>query len=74
MLTSAFLGGAISAHFRLGDVGTQAQVIGLLLGLATWGGLALADPRARLIFSLSVPQPREKNVTDGARRPISPVR
>ena len=56
ILTTAFLGGAICAHFRLGEFGSPPQLICLLLGVMTWGGLYLRDPRLRELLPLTPPR------------------
>jgi hypothetical protein len=53
ILTTGFLGGAICTHFRLGEVGSPPQLISLLLGLMTWGGLYLRDARIRTLLPLT---------------------
>ena len=53
ILATGFLGGAICAHVRLGELGTPPEIISLLLGVMTWGGLYLRDPRIRAILPLS---------------------
>ena len=53
ILATGFLGGAICAHVRLGDLGSPPESISLLLGVMTWGGLYLRDPRIRAILPLS---------------------
>ncbi|TGV73330.1 DoxX family protein, partial [Mesorhizobium sp. M00.F.Ca.ET.158.01.1.1] len=45
ILVTGFLGGAICAHVRIGELGSPPEVISLLLGAMTWGGLYLRDPR-----------------------------
>lgn len=40
ILVTGFLGGAICAHFRLGEIGSPPQLICLLLGAIAWGGVA----------------------------------
>ncbi|PZM16893.1 DoxX family protein [Rhizobium tubonense] len=50
ILTTGFLGGAICTHFRLGEIGTPPQLICLALGVMTWGGLYLRDPRIRALL------------------------
>jgi len=51
VLTTGFLGGAICAHLRVGEMGSPPQLLCLVLGLAMWTGLFLADPRLRgLLF------------------------
>jgi hypothetical protein len=53
ILATGFLGGAICAHVRLGELGSPPEIISLLLGVMTWGGLYLRDPRIRAILPLS---------------------
>jgi hypothetical protein len=52
ILVTGFLGGAICAHVRIGELGSQPELISLLLGAMTWGGLYLRDPRIRAILPL----------------------
>ena len=52
ILVTGFLGGAISAHVRIGEVGSPPEIISLALGAMTWGGLYLRDPRVRAILPL----------------------
>jgi hypothetical protein len=51
LLTTAFLGGAICTHFRIGEIGSPPQLICVAIGSAVWLGLALADPRLRPLVS-----------------------
>ena len=53
ILVTGFLGGAICAHVRVGELGSQPELISLLLGAMTWGGLYLRDPRIRAILPLT---------------------
>lgn len=53
ILITGFLGGAINTHFRLGEFGSPPQLICLLLGALTWGGLYLRDPRLRALLPLT---------------------
>jgi hypothetical protein len=50
ILVTGFLGGAIATHFRLGEIGSPPQLICLLLGIMTWGGLYLRDTRLRALL------------------------
>ncbi len=50
ILVTGFLGGAIATHFRLGEIGTPPQLICVLLGLLTWGGLYFRDSRIRALL------------------------
>ncbi|KAA1185641.1 DoxX family protein [Rhizobium tropici] len=52
ILVTGFLGGAICAHVRIGELGTPPEIISVLLGALTWGGLYLRDPRIRAILPL----------------------
>ena len=52
ILATGFLGGAISAHVRIGELGSPPEVISLLLGAMTWGGLYARDARIRAILPL----------------------
>ena len=52
ILVMGFLGGAICAHVRIGELGSPPEIISLLLGAMTWGGLYLRDPRIRAILPL----------------------
>ncbi len=47
ILVTGFLGGAICAHFRLGDMGSPPQIVSLLLGAAAWASLVLRLPAMR---------------------------
>ncbi|MFT3975813.1 MAG: DoxX family protein [Sphingomonas bacterium] len=40
ILVTGFLGGAICAHFRLGEIGSPPQLACLLLGAIAWAGVA----------------------------------
>ena len=52
ILVTGFLGGAICAHFRIGELGSPPEIISLLLGAMAWGGLHARDPRIRAILPL----------------------
>jgi purine-cytosine permease-like protein len=52
ILVTGFLGGAICAHLRIGELGSPPQIVSLLLGAMTWGGLYARDPRIRAILPL----------------------
>ena len=53
ILLTGFLGGAIATHFRLGEIGSPPQLICLLLGVMTWGGLYLRDTRIKALLPFS---------------------
>ncbi len=50
ILVTGFLGGAICAHVRIGELGSPPEIIALLLGVMTWGGLYARDPRIRAVL------------------------
>jgi hypothetical protein len=52
ILVTGFLGGAICAHVRIGELGSPPEIISLLLGAMAWGGLYARDPRVRAILPL----------------------
>jgi hypothetical protein len=52
ILVTGFLGGAICAHVRIGELGSPPELISLALGAMTWGGLYLRDPRIRVLLPL----------------------
>jgi hypothetical protein len=52
ILVTGFLGGAICAHVRIGELGSPPELISLLLGALTWGGLYARDARIRALLPL----------------------
>ena len=52
ILVTGFLGGAICAHVRIGELGSPPEIISLLLGAMTWGALYMRDPRIRAVLPL----------------------
>jgi DoxX-like family len=52
ILVTGFLGGAICAHVRIGELGSPPEIVSLLLGAMTWGGLYLRDARIRAVLPL----------------------
>ena len=52
ILVTGFLGAAICAHVRIGELGSPPEIISLLLGAMTWGGLYARDPHIRAILPL----------------------
>lgn len=50
ILVTAFLGGAISIHFRLGEMGSPPQIVSIALAVFAWGGLYLRDARLRALL------------------------
>jgi hypothetical protein len=53
ILVTGFLGGAICSHVRIGELGSPPEIVSLLLGAMTWGGLYARDPRIRAILPLT---------------------
>jgi hypothetical protein len=54
ILITGFLGGAICAHFRIGEITSPPQLVSLALGVMTWGGLYLRNPQLRTLIPLYV--------------------
>jgi hypothetical protein len=52
ILVTGFLGGAICAHVRIGELGSPREIIALLLGAMTWVGPYARDPQVRTILPL----------------------
>src|ERR1700690_3818779 len=52
ILVTGFLGVAICAHVRIGELGSPPEIIALALGAMTWGGLYARSPRIRAILPL----------------------
>ena len=52
ILVTGFLGGAICAHVRIGELGSPPEIISLVLGALTWGGLYARNSRIRAILPL----------------------
>jgi DoxX-like family len=52
ILVTGFLGGAICAHVRMGELGSPPEIISLLLGAMTWGGLYARAPQIRALLPL----------------------
>jgi len=45
ILVTAYLGGAVATHVRLGNPLFSHVLFGVYVGIAMWGGLALRQPR-----------------------------
>jgi hypothetical protein len=54
ILVTGFLGGAICTHFRLGDVFSPPQIVGLVLGALARAGIYLRDARLRALLPVTV--------------------
>jgi hypothetical protein len=50
ILVTAFLGGAVATHVRLGNPLFSHVLFGVYVGVLLWGGLLLRDPRLRAIL------------------------
>lgn len=50
ILLTAYLGGAIATHFRIGSPLFSHLLFGVYLGLFAWGGLWLRDHRVRAMI------------------------
>jgi DoxX-like family len=50
ILVTAYLGGAVAAHVRLGDPLFSHVLFGVYVGILMWGGLALRLPQLFMIF------------------------
>lgn len=53
ILLTAYLGGAVATHVRIGSPLFSHILFGVYLGLFAWGGLWLRDPRLRALIPLS---------------------
>lgn len=51
ILLTAYLGGAVATHVRIGSPLFTHILFGVYLGLLTWGGLFLRDRRVRALLS-----------------------
>lgn len=50
ILLTGFLGGAICAHLRLGEIGSPPQFLCIALGVAAWTSLYLRIPALRALL------------------------
>lgn len=53
ILLTAYLGGAVATHVRIGSPLFSHILFGVYLGAILWGGLYLRDPRVRALFAFS---------------------
>lgn len=53
ILLTAYLGGAVATHLRIGSPLFSHILFGVYLGAILWGGLYLRDPRVRGLFPFS---------------------
>lgn len=52
ILITAYLGGAVATHVRVGSPLFSHTLFGVYLGVMLWGGLWLRDPRVRALIPL----------------------
>ncbi len=50
VLLTGYLGGALATHLRIGSPLFSHTLFGVYLGIATWGGLWLRNPRVRSVL------------------------
>ena len=50
ILVTAFLGGAVATHVRLGNPLFSHVLFGVYVGVLMWGGLVLREPRLRSLL------------------------
>ncbi|WP_376702662.1 DoxX family protein [Mesorhizobium sp. ISC25] len=53
ILLTAYLGGAVATHVRIGSPLFSHILFGVYLAAILWGGLYLRDPRVRALFPFS---------------------
>lgn len=53
ILVTGYLGGAICAHVRMGELGSPPEIISLFLGALTWAGLYARNSRIRALLPLA---------------------
>lgn len=49
---TGFAGGAICAHFRIGEIGSPPELFSVMLGAMAWVGLYLRDERVQSLIPL----------------------
>ena len=52
VLITAYLGGAVATHARIGSPLLSHTLFGVYVGVATWAGLWLREPRLRALLPL----------------------
>lgn len=53
ILITAFLGGAICTHFRVGEIASPPQIVCVVLGVAAWASLYLRIGTLRVLLPLT---------------------
>ncbi|MEQ1784517.1 MAG: DoxX family protein [Hyphomonadaceae bacterium] len=54
VLLTAYLGGAVATHVRIGSPLFSHVLFGVYIGVMMWGGVWLREPRLRALFPLRV--------------------
>ncbi len=54
LLVTAYLGGAVATHLRLGNPLFSHVLFGVYVGVAMWAGLYLREPQLRRLLPLVV--------------------
>jgi DoxX-like family len=57
ILATAYLGGAVATHVRIGSPLFTHVLFGVYLGVMLWGGLWLRDPRVRAMIPFMTARP-----------------
>jgi uncharacterized membrane protein YoaK (UPF0700 family) len=52
ILIAGFFGGAICAHFRIGEMGSPAELVAIAIVIIAWAGLWFRDARLRELLPL----------------------
>lgn len=55
ILLTAYMGGAVATHLRVGSPVFSHLLFGVYLGVLVWGGLYLRDARVRALLPLRAP-------------------
>jgi hypothetical protein len=55
ILLTAYMGGAVATHLRIGNPLFSHMLFGVYLAVITWGGLYLRDARVRALLPLRLP-------------------
>jgi uncharacterized membrane protein YphA (DoxX/SURF4 family) len=58
LLLTAYLGGAVATHVRIGSPLFSHVLFGVYLGVMLWGGLWLRDARLRALLPLTATRPK----------------
>lgn len=53
ILITAYLGGAVATHVRIGSPLFSHMLFGVYVGIALWAGLWLRDPRVRALLPIA---------------------